>query len=137
MRPIVSARIVTGTYAVALGYCVGDVAWEAYKLKKRGYLSELSHPMTMTQLIVERSTFQAIASIAVPFAVIHSAVAVAKKGFTRFPRYARYGPTIVGLSIIPFLPMYLDEPIERAIEWAFEKHGPWAQQHPHGYPKKE
>ena len=70
LRPVVSARIVTGTYAVSIGYCCADVGWEAYKLQKRGYISEKGHPQSMSQLVAERSIFQAIASIAVPFMVI-------------------------------------------------------------------
>ena len=44
LRPVVSARIVTGTYAVSIGYCCADVGWEAYKLQQRGYISEKGHP---------------------------------------------------------------------------------------------
>ena len=39
---------------------MADVAWEAYKLKKRDYKTENGAPMTMPQLLVERSTFQVI-----------------------------------------------------------------------------
>ncbi len=42
-------------------------------------------------------------------------------------RFKRFGPSIAGLSIVPLLPMYLDEPVEHAIEWAFEKFGPWGK----------
>lgn len=58
LRPVISARLVNASYAVAGGYCVADVAWEAYKLKKRNYKTESGHAMSMPQLIVERSTFQ-------------------------------------------------------------------------------
>ena len=78
LRPVVSARIVTGTYAVSIGYCFADVGWEAYKLQKRGYISEKGHPQSMSQLVAERSIFQAVASIAVPFLVIHTSVDIAK-----------------------------------------------------------
>ena len=104
------------------------VGWEAYKHKKRDYLTEAGKPMSMTQVIVERSVFQAIASIAVPFLVIHTTVDVATKVFKKYlPKYTKFGPSIVGLSIIPLLPLYLDHPVEHALEGLFKKYGPWAE----------
>ena len=105
-----SARIVTGSYLVSIGYCFADVGIEAYKLKQRNYLNEKTNaPMTMTQLVVERSVFQALASVIVPFAVIHTTVDVGKKAFKRIGRFQKWGPSLLGLSIIPLLPVYLDE----------------------------
>jgi fission process protein 1 len=111
LRPVVSKTIVNGSYAVAIGYCFADVGWEAYKLKKRGYITEKGEPMSMTQCIVERSTFQAVASMAVPTLIIHTAVDTAKKLTHKYGRFTKWGPSIVGLSIIPLLPMYLDHPV--------------------------
>jgi hypothetical protein len=65
----VIALVVRSPIPSSVGYCVADVGYEAYKLHNRGYVSEKGHPTTMTQLVVERSVFQAIASIAVPFLV--------------------------------------------------------------------
>jgi fission process protein 1 len=131
-RPIVSARIVTGTYAIAISYCFVDVGYEAYKLKKRGYVHEKTHePMSMTQLVVERSVFQAIASVIVPFAVIHTSVDVGKKVCNKLNRFKKWGPTVIGLSIIPFLPMCVDHPVETGLEYVFEHYGPWAKKKEH------
>lgn len=126
LRPVASARIVNASYAVAIGYCFADVGWEAYKLKQRNYISEKGHPMSMTQCIVERSAFQAIASVAVPFLVIHTAVDTSKKIFAKAKMFQRWGPSVVGLGIIPLLPMYLDHPVESGLEHIFENYGPWA-----------
>jgi fission process protein 1 len=127
LRPVVSSRIVNITYGISIGYCFADVGWEAHKHKKRGYITENGVSMSMTQVIVERSVFQAIASIAVPFLVIHTTVDIATKIFKKYlPKYTRFGPSIVGLSIIPLLPMYLDHPVEHALEKAFQNFGPWA-----------
>ena len=38
LRPVVSARIVNSSYAVAIGYCFADVFWEGYKHQNRGFL---------------------------------------------------------------------------------------------------
>jgi mitochondrial fission process protein 1 len=111
LRPVVHERVVKSMYAVSIGYCFADVGWEAYKLKQRGYVTEHNVPMTMSQLVVERSTFQAIASMAVPTLVIHSSVSAARKFTTKIGRFQKWGPSVVGLSIIPLLPMYLDHPV--------------------------
>lgn len=82
----------------------------------------------MTQVIVERTTFQAVASIGGPFLVIHTTVDLAKHAFKKYaPRFTKFGPSIVGLSIIPLLPVYLDEPVEHGLEIMFKKFGPWAE----------
>lgn len=83
-------------------------------------------PMSMTQLVVERSVFQAVASVAVPFMVIHTAVDTTRKLCKRFGRFQKWGPSVVGLGVIPFLPLFLDEPIEVGLETLFQKYGPWA-----------
>jgi fission process protein 1 len=126
LRPVVKVGIVNASYAVAIGYCVVDVAWEGYKLKQNNYKTNAGVPMSMTQCIVERSTFQAIASVALPFAIIHTAVDVARRVFTKVGKFTKWGPSVVGLSIIPLLPLYLDEPVEHGIEHVFETYGPWA-----------
>ena len=126
LRPVVSARIVNASYAVAIGYCFVDVGWEAYKLKQRNYITEKGQPMSMTQCVVERSAFQAIASVAVPFLVIHTAVDVTKKMCQKIGKFQRWAPSVVGLACIPLLPAYLDHPVENGLEHLFENYGPWA-----------
>ncbi len=128
MRPVASARLVTGSYVVAFGYCVTDVAYEAYKLKKNNYRHEKTgHEMSMAQILVERSSFQFVASLAGPAIIIHTAVDLAKKAAAKFNRFQKWGPSIVGLAVIPLLPMYLDEPAEHYLEAGFERYGPWAK----------
>jgi fission process protein 1 len=126
LRPVAKQAVVTASYAVAFGYCVADVAYEAHKLKERGYVTEKNVPMTMTQCIVERSAFQAIASLIVPAVLIHTTVDVGKKIFAKIGRYTKFGPSILGLSVIPLLPLYLDHPVEHGVEAFFKNYGPWA-----------
>lgn len=129
MRPVVSSRIVTSAYAVSFGYCITDIAWEAYKLKERNYTIEKHGkivPCSMPQLLTERSTFQLVASIIVPTIVIHTSVSTSQKFFKKIGKFTKWGPSIVGLSMIPLLPLYLDEPVEHALEHAFDNYGPWA-----------
>lgn len=137
LRPVVHKRIVTATYGVAFAYCFADVAWEAYKTNdchtnpdskyRKGDDGKKYMDMTVTQCVVERSTFQAFASLALPALIIHQTVHFAKVGFQKLGRFTKWGPSIVGLSIIPLLPVYLDEPVEHAIEYGFHHYGPWAK----------
>lgn len=96
LRPVVSPKAVNASYAVAGGYCVVDVAWEAYKLKKRNNRTESGEYMTMTQLIIERSAFQALASIALPFLLIHTTVDITKKVCNKVGRFQKWGPSLAG-----------------------------------------
>jgi mitochondrial fission process protein 1 len=132
LRPVVRGAVVNLSYAISLGYCVADVGMEAYDLHHRGYKTkDLQHPMTMTQCIVERSVFQGLASIAVPFAIIHTTVSLGRQLFTKIGRFQKFGPSVLGLSVIPLLPIYFDHPIEQAIESAFEQYGPWGKKEHH------
>lgn len=125
LRPVVRTTIVNASYGVAIGYCVADVAWETYKVNKTGK-NEHGHPMTTLQMFVERSSFQLVASLVVPAVIIHSSVDFTKHVTKRIGRFQKWGPSIAGLAIIPLLPMYLDEPAEKAIDWVFARYGPWA-----------
>lgn len=137
LRPVVHKSIVTGSYAVAFAYCFADVGWETYKVHdahnnpsskyRLGDDGKKYMNMTVTQCLVERSVFQAFASLAIPAVIIHQSVHAAKIGFQRLGRFTKWGPSIVGLSIIPLLPLYLDEPVEHAVEYGFHHYGPWAK----------
>ena len=108
MRPVVSATAVNTSLAISVGYCIADVAWEGYKLKSRNYHTEKGEPMTMTQCIVERASFQLVASMILPTIIIQSSVDLTTKYTNKFRRFTKWGPTLVGLSVIPFLPLYVD-----------------------------
>lgn len=103
-RPVAHPNVVNATYAISVGYCFVDVGWEAYKLQKRGYVTEKNEPMTMTQLVVERSIFQAIASVIVPFGIIHTTVDIGKKLFKNSKNAAlkKWAPSAIGLAGMPY-----------------------------------
>jgi mitochondrial fission process protein 1 len=130
LRPVLRNTIVTATYGVAAAYCVADVAYETYKVKQTGKNPQ-NHPCTPVQMLVERATFQLVASLIVPAVIIHSAVDMAKMATRKMGRFQRWGPSVFGLAIIPLLPMYLDEPAEHAVEYMFEHYGPWASKKKH------
>ena len=126
LRPVVRRTIVNASYGIAATYCIADVAWEGYKVHRSGH-NDHGHPMTVPQMIVERSTFQLVASLLIPAVIIHTAVDVTKHFTKRINRFTKWGPSIAGLAIIPLLPLYLDEPAEKGIEYVFQNYGPWAE----------
>jgi len=136
LRPVVHRGIVTATYGVAFVYCFADVGWEAYKVHQchvdpkspylHGHDGKKYASMSVTQCVVERSTFQALASLALPAVIIHQSVHAANNMFKRMGRFTKWGPSVVGLSIIPLMPTFLDEPVEKIVEYGFHHYGPWA-----------
>ena len=120
-RPLVSPTFVRATYGIAYAYVAADVALATYGTHQETH----GDVARCTRTAVETLSFQLIASIAVPSLIIHTAVHGAQKavkGSTGM--LARYGPTAVGLAIIPILPFTIDSPIEHFIEEAFEKFWP-------------
>jgi fission process protein 1 len=97
-----------------------------YKCKKLDYHDTHGHPVTVPQIIVERGTFQLLASLALPYVMVHSAVHVGHHITHKIGRFQKYGPSILGLSMVPLLPAVVDQPVEHALEYFFETYGPWA-----------
>ncbi len=114
-RPVISRTAVRATYGISWLYCIGDVVHESRKASKRGV-----EGTDLARFATERAVFQAVASMGVPAFLIHSTVNVMKK-VTAGTKYARWGPSACGLAVIPFLPVFLDEPAEKSIEWVFHK----------------
>lgn len=82
--------------------------------------------------MVERAIFQSVASMIIPMTLIHTQVSLFQKIFARFPDvkpvYRRWGPTMAGLSLIPFLPFMIDKPVEDALEYCKERiHERWGK----------
>ena len=121
LRPLTSANFVRSMYGVAFAYVAIDVGLATYREHERS-----GGDSNRTQrAFVETTTFQLVASITVPTLIIHSAVHGAQ-GLVKNAQGAlkRYGPSAVGLCIIPILPFTIDSPIEHFIEHAFEKYWP-------------
>lgn len=66
MRPIVPVSVVNATYAIAIGYCAFDVGYEGYKANRDGG--------DVTRAVVKQTLFQGLASIGLPFVIIHQSV---------------------------------------------------------------
>uniref|UniRef100_A0A7S2CEJ7 Mitochondrial fission process protein 1 n=1 Tax=Florenciella parvula TaxID=236787 RepID=A0A7S2CEJ7_9STRA len=121
-RPIVPPWAVNAAYVVAIGYVAADVGYHGYLEKQRG-----NDDMCVARNTLQHATFQIIASLAIPTIIIHTAVHQSQnilKGMPKAsPRLVMYGPSAVGLALIPFMPLF-DPPVEHACEWAFEKAWP-------------
>ena len=115
------------TYGIAYAYVLADVGFAVYGEHNRSAEKE-DYEQRVARAGVETLTFQLLASIAVPSLIIHTAVhqaqEVAKKA-AKPTKLARYGPTALGLAIIPVLPFTIDHPIEHLIEEGFDTFGRW------------
>jgi fission process protein 1 len=120
-RPLVSPTFVKASYGVAIAYIATDVGLSVYKehnesLEKEDYNNRVGRAG------VETLTFQLFASLLVPSLIIHTAVHQAQNMAKKSTgNLARYGPTALGLAIIPTLPFTIDSPIEHFIEEGFDK----------------
>lgn len=108
---------VTAAYGVSWAYLIGDVAFTTYKAKEAGptpiEAANFSEPTRLTMVAVKRSVFQSVASMALPAFTIHTAVRQASKMVAKSSNITlkRWGPTAVGISIVPALPFLFDHPV--------------------------
>mmetsp|Transcript_8607 Transcript_8607/g.23609 ORF Transcript_8607/g.23609 Transcript_8607/m.23609 type:complete len:302 (-) Transcript_8607:485-1390(-) len=112
-RPIVRPGVVTASYAVAVAYVLAVVARAAF--------AEARKPQPHVALAASHeAAFQGLASLALPALLIHQTVHASQGIFARLRICERWGPTIAGLAVVPFLPVLLDAPVERCVDWAFQ-----------------
>ena len=67
---------------------------------------------------------------ALPAFIIHTGVHQAQVAFKKMGRYTKWGPTVVGLAMIPFLPPLVDYPAEVIIDTGFAYAWPHPVRHP-------
>jgi fission process protein 1 len=74
-------------------------------------------------VMLQRGIFQSIASMGLPAFTIHSVVRYSGRAMkdVKNVRLRTWGPIGLGLSVVPFLPMIFDKPVENAVEWVFHK----------------
>jgi fission process protein 1 len=116
-RPLIHPYIVRSTYAISWGYVIGDVVYECYNNKKDGI-----HGCELYRSTTKRAVFQSFASMILPAITIHSTVHYSKKIVFKpyFPKYVKWGPTVYGLLVIPFLPFMFDHFVEHTCNKFFD-----------------
>jgi len=117
LRPVLSPAMVQATYAIAGAYILGDCFYLSYKEWQHDHNVQEAR-LTLAHGLV----FQGLASLIIPMYSIHWVVHQAQLRFAELGRFQRWGPSVVGFAVIPFLPL-IDEPIEHAIDMAFDSIG--------------
>jgi len=116
-RPLAHPRIVTASYGLSWAYVIGDVGYEGYK----NYKTTTHDKNALAQLMIKRTVFQSVASMALPAFMIHTQVRIFKKVFTKVGKFQRWGPTVAGLALVPLLPFVIDHPVEHALNHIFDR----------------
>jgi fission process protein 1 len=91
-----------------------DVGYHVYQ-----ETNEPEDKRDISRCLVHNTVFQLIASLALPAFIIHTGVHQAQRSFKKMGRYTKWGPTVVGLAMIPFLPPLVDYPAEVVIDTGF------------------
>ena len=81
LRPVVPGWVVNSFYLVSFGYVGGDVAYTGYLERERK-----SSDMMVARQCTETAIFQLIASLAIPTAVIHTAVHQTHTALKKWPK---------------------------------------------------
>lgn len=103
------------------------MSFTTYKAKEQGptpwEAANFSEPTRLGLVAVKRSVFQAVASMGLPALTIHTAVKQSAKLFQNSANASlkRWGPTAVGISIVPALPFLFDHPVEVVTDQLFDK----------------
>lgn len=113
VRPLVPPFFVRFLYGVSWGYVILDTAVKTYSVKDQG--REI-----MSYYAMDTSIWHTFASMALPAFTIHSIVKYSGKLLKNFvnplSRFGRFGPTIIGMSSIPFI----IHPLDHFTDWAMD-----------------
>ncbi|KAF9933212.1 hypothetical protein FBU30_006153 [Linnemannia zychae] len=117
-RPVTSRLFVNSMYGVSFAYVGFDVAYEGYKAKIAGASNE-----TVGMTVLKRGIFQGLASLLMPAVTIHTVVHQSGKLFKHSANATmrKWGPTALGLMVVPALPIMFDHPIEHMVDRIFAK----------------
>jgi fission process protein 1 len=121
LRPVRSSGFVNGCYGVAISYVCADIGYSCWKENERnpGDWHKIGRTFAHATL------FQGVASLLLPSLIIHSAVHYSHKPLLKLGRIpGRWGPVLIGLGLIPFLPAVCDHPVEWALDEGFKTYWP-------------
>jgi len=131
-RPVVPVRIVQAAYAISWLYVGTDVTIEGYREHNNG-----GSNTEVMRTVLSRSIFQSLASMGLPAFAIHTQVHMASRVFQKVGRFQKWGPTVAGLALVPFLPYMFDHPVEFVVEKTFDTLWPTEHHHGHGAETQE
>ncbi|KAG0369947.1 mitochondrial 18 KDa protein-domain-containing protein [Gamsiella multidivaricata] len=116
-RPVTTPLFVNAMYGVSFAYVGFDVAYEGYKAKMAGAPND-----AVGMTVLKRGIFQGLASLLMPAITIHTVVHQSAKIFKNSANVTlkRWGPTAIGICVVPALPIMFDHPIETAVDKVFE-----------------
>lgn len=119
MRPVLKPWMVNATYGIAGAYVLYDAGCDVQKKQIAGHPTEVLVATGAYKLV-----FHGVVSLGLPFVIIHSAVHQAhnlfsKEVFASMPRVVKWGPSAIGLGLIPLMPL-LDPPAEHVLETVFD-----------------
>ncbi|KAF7731567.1 hypothetical protein EC973_009331 [Apophysomyces ossiformis] len=116
-RPLVSPALVKAAYGISWAYVGLDVSYEAYKAIHAGKDNAI-----VATIATKRAIFQSLASMILPMMTIHSVVKYSSQMFrnVKRPTVRLWGPTALGLAVVPFLPYLFDHPVETFVDRIFE-----------------
>ena len=119
-RPLIPKSVVFGTYAVAIGYAGGDAIDKARVAKSKGFSDKKAFSAFGIAAL-----WQLMASVTIPAFFVNKQVALTRQLLSSWKpsQVKNFAPTCSGLVIIPFLPLILDPPITRFVDYA-ESHLP-------------
>ena len=124
-RPVVPTQVVRFSYLLTWGYVFSDIGYSTYSAYKL-------HPDNrdfVKDRAARATSFQLVGSVILPFAIIHTGVKQSSHVFNKLApnmKFVRtWGPSAVGLSIIPLLPRFVDHPVENAVDYLFKKYNPF------------
>ncbi|KAF9575324.1 hypothetical protein BGW38_008238 [Lunasporangiospora selenospora] len=117
-RPVTSKVFVNSMYGVSFAYVGFDVVYEGYKAKMAG-----ADDAVVRNTVIKRTVFQGLASLVLPAVTIHTVVHQSAKLFKSSANATlkRWGPTAIGLMVVPALPYMFDHPIETVVDRVFEQ----------------
>jgi fission process protein 1 len=117
-RPIIPLRIVAYSYIIEFSYFISDTIHKGHKAYQ-----DYKHHDDVIRHISKASFYtviwQCFASVVLPAFTINRIVKLIgyiSKHFTKNQLMIKYSPTIIGLIVIPILPIVLDPIVDKAME---------------------
>lgn len=115
-RPVISMLTVQALYGITMAYIAGVILNQGRNAAK----GKGAGPVAVTREVVHETLFQLIANLLLPTGLVHLIVHHSADLFFdgMGGAAAKWGPTVVGLAVIPFLPL-LDPTLEHIIGAVF------------------